>query len=128
MELSHQIGQTRIDQRPHDRLHEGAIEREVGFRYAVDRREAALVGDGTPMSKDFSGELVLSEITPVRRWEHGATLYSLGQAPMVLHHDGILFFRTAKEGHVGSDDTVPLLREDSIELRFAFYGNTGPHR
>jgi hypothetical protein len=45
MEVSHQIGQTRIDQRPHDRLHEGAIEREVGFRHAVDRRETALVGN-----------------------------------------------------------------------------------
>ena len=69
MELSHQIGQTRIDQRPHDRLHEGAIEREVVFdtrsTAAKQRSSATLL----PPSARMSSSVLARSASPNRRHE-----------------------------------------------------------
>jgi hypothetical protein len=44
MKLLDRVGQRRIDQSADNRLHERAIEREIGLRHAVDCFEAMLVG------------------------------------------------------------------------------------
>ena len=44
MQLPDRLGETRVHQRTHDRLHEGSIKREVCLRDAIDRGEAALIG------------------------------------------------------------------------------------
>src|SRR5262245_60190918 len=44
MQVPDRLGEGRVDQRSHKRLHEGAIKRKVCLRDAVDRSETALVG------------------------------------------------------------------------------------